>query len=184
MILCFVFAAVLSLDAFTVGLAASLGGRNLPRLSRLIIAAVSVFYATLAMLAGDFFTNILSSALENAIGGIMLILTGIGILFKTLHGGDEVTDGRCICTPGEALMLGFALSVDMLGAGTGYAIGDGLPVYFPVAAGLSQLLMLHLGIFIGKIGKNILKDFSKSRKTAELLPPIFIIFIGVISFFR
>ncbi len=184
MILCFVFAAVLSIDAFSVGFVTSLSGGHFPWKSRLIIAAISAFYASLAVFAGDFFIALLSAPLENTVGGSLLVITGIGIFLKALFGKESMQEGACICTPKEALVLGFALSVDMLGAGTGYAIGDGLPLYFPLAAGFSQLLMLCIGIFVGKTGKKIFKNLKRGQKAAEVLPPIFIIIIGIMSFFR
>ena len=182
MILCFCFAAVLSLDAFSFGFVSGISATKVPFFSRLIITAVSVFYAFAAIAIGDFFTDFLSGPFENAIGGILLILTGCGVLIKTLLFKDDSNCGECVCTAKEALFIGFALSVDMLGAGTGYAIGDGLPLYFPLVAGFAQFVMLCGGIFFGKLGGRFLGAFRSGF--AKILSPILIIAIGIISFFR
>lgn len=78
----------------------------------------------------------------------------------------------------EALLLGFALSVDTLGAGVGIALTGRTSLLFPVLVGLMQSLMLYAGGFCGSKLHNRISD-----KWIALLSGLMLIAVGILKFF-
>lgn len=60
-------------------------------------------------------------------------------------------DGSGAIDIGEALLLGFSLSVDMLGAGVGLALAGAGSVWLPPAVGIVQTVCLSLGALAGRL---------------------------------
>ncbi|MDP4118437.1 MAG: manganese efflux pump [Bacillota bacterium] len=180
-------AAVLSIDALGVGIAYSLKATKIPLISKLIIAAVSVFYGFVAVFAGDVIEGTIPDEFCRPLGGVILIITGFVVLRKTMcesSNQDSDVDNSGKIEPIEALLLGFALSVDMLGAGTGYSMGAGVPFYFPFVAGAFQFGFLYLGEWIGLVGGKVMKVCRREEKLFAFLPPLIIIVLGIIRFFK
>ena len=60
-------------------------------------------------------------------------------------------DGSGAIDIGEALLLGFSLSVDMLGAGVGLALAGAGSVWLPPVVGIVQTICLTLGALAGRM---------------------------------
>lgn len=76
----------------------------------------------------------------------------------------------------EALYLGFILSIDSLGAGFGYAIGDANILFFLIAVFVINLISILGGLILGRK----IVDLKNSLKTS-LLPGFILITIGLLK---
>lgn len=78
----------------------------------------------------------------------------------------------------EALALGLALSVDVLGAGLGIALTGAAGWYFPLLVGGAQMAFLYLGCFCGDRLKRLLHE-----RLIAVLSGLILIIIGLLRLF-
>jgi putative sporulation protein YtaF len=76
----------------------------------------------------------------------------------------------------EALYLGIILSIDSLGAGFGYAMGNANILYFLIIVFFINIISISLGLRIG----HKVEQFQANLKTS-LLPGFILILIGVLK---
>ena len=69
----------------------------------------------------------------------------------------------------------------MLGAGTGFAMGEKISFMFPFVAGVFQFIMLGTGIYLGSRGKKITEILKAGKKIVEIIPSAVIILLGIIK---
>ena len=172
-----IFATILSVDTFVASFFYGLKGIKIPFLSRIVFSAVSVFYGIVAFFSADLLKLVFPDNALEKFGGILLVLTGIVLLIKENKNIDKDRSG--IIDVKEALALGFVLSLDMLGAGTGFVMGEKISFVFPFAAGVFQFVMLGTGIYLGGEGKKTAAFLKAGKKTAEIIPPVIIILLGI-----
>lgn len=92
----FVFALAVSLDGFGVGLSYGIRRIIIPAASLLIICLTSALAITLSMLGGSLFANLISPALADRIGSMIIILVGIWIIiqaYANIKGEKRSTEG-------------------------------------------------------------------------------------------
>lgn len=77
----------------------------------------------------------------------------------------------------ESLLLGFALSVDAIGVGIGSALIGFQSIFIPLSVGLTQLLLLSAGTYLGKHFAGQLKI---NERILAILPGILLIFLAII----
>ena len=83
--------------------------------------------------------------------------TLIDISIKSLHLSIQVIrnpmecdlDGSHSIGPGEALLLGTAVSIDSVNIGLGFALMGGMSVFAPLAVGICQFLFVFAGNALG-----------------------------------
>jgi putative sporulation protein YtaF len=82
-----------------------------------------------------------------------IIIKSFGITIEILKNNPAAgdIDNSGIIDIKEALILGFALSVDSLGAGIGSALSGLCSLYIPPVVGLCQLAFLSAGLFAGAV---------------------------------
>ena len=167
MLFVFVTALALSADGFAAGASFGLRGVKIGAAAKTAIALLSTGFAFAAVTAGG--------AL-----GAFLILLGAGAAVRSLLPAREASpapekpplqkrfhalgltilvvrepsagdlDNSGSIDLGEALLLGFSLSVDMLGAGIGLALAGAGSLWLPLAVGVTQTACLALGEAVGK----------------------------------
>ena len=172
------FAALLSLDSLGVGLACGMRKTRIPVRAKLLVALVSGIFAGAGCLLGKGAESVLKGNVARVSGGILLILAGI-LLFvnaitEAVTDGDR--DGSGEISRSEAILMGFALSADMLGAGAGFACGGNTTWLFPIYAAVFQYGFLSVGAFWGR--KFALPG---AEKVLAFLPPFAIIVMGILK---
>jgi len=210
----------LSADALFAGFSYGLSGTRIPLISKLIICAFSVFYASAALMLGSALACLLSPLAGKIIGAAILALLGVSMILKSKSRPDKNTavntddgvpktlckiiikslgitveilknnpaagdiDRSGIIDKKEALLLGFALSVDSLGAGIGSALSGLRAWYIPPAVGLCQLAFLSAGLSTGGVlcrGRCGIP--AKYDALTRILPGILLIGLSVVRIF-
>ena len=200
-----ILAFALSLDSFSVGFTYGLRKMVMPLKSVLIIASCSAVSLLLAVSIGHGLSRILSPHITSALGGIILIGLGAGVLyqfFKPEKEKDIITNEKTIVnfeihslglvvnilkkpmsadfdhsgtiTGVEALMLGFALSLDSFGAGIGAAMLGYSPIYLALAVSVMSSLFVLTGIKSG----SFFYRYDWVQKFT-FLPGVLLILIGI-----
>lgn len=112
-----------------------------------------------------------------------IIIKSLGITVEILKNNPEAGDMDLsgVIDRKEATLLGFALSVDSLGAGIGSAVSGLCSWYIPPAVGLCQLAFLSAGIFIGGMLRGRCEAFpEKYDNLMSILPGIMLIALSVL----
>lgn len=115
-----------------------------------------------------------------------IIIKSLGITIEILKNNPAAgdVDRSGIIDMKEALLLGFALSVDSLGAGIGSALSGLSAWYIPPAVGLCQLAFLSVGLFTGSILCKKRRGLpAKFDKITQVLPGILLIGLSVVRLF-
>lgn len=172
------FAALLSVDSFGVGIALGANNTKMSFQSKLLVALISAFFALLSCLVGAATELVFGGKFTSVVGAILLIVSGAVLLTDTLKPSYGDRDGSGEISRNEALLLGIALSADMLGAGTGFVCGAEKTSLFPLFAGVFQYGFISIGSLCGKKLK-IFKHISS--KTLGILPGLTVIFFGIIK---
>ncbi|RKO66004.1 sporulation membrane protein YtaF [Desulfofundulus salinus] len=84
-----IFALALNMDAFAAGVAYGVRGIRLPFSSVLIISLMSVTAISLSMITGNLVAQAISISFARRLGGIILILIGLWIMFQALREGKK-----------------------------------------------------------------------------------------------
>jgi putative sporulation protein YtaF len=200
-----ILAFALSLDSFSVGFTYGLRKMVLPLKSMLIIASCSAVSMMLSVSIGHGLERVLSPKVTAALGGVILIALGAGVLYQFFRPEKEKElqehektivnfeikslgiainilkkpmsadfDNSGAITGIEALMLGFALSLDSFGAGIGAAMLGFSPYYLALAVAVMSSLFVFLGIKSG----SLLHRFEWVQRFT-FLPGILLIIIGI-----
>ena len=198
-----------SLDSFSVGLTYGLRKMHMPLRSISIIACCSAVSLLLAMLVGTILMNFLSPAFAETIGGSILILLGIWVLYQffrasTANDATTFVDERILFNL-EIKSLGVVINIlrkpteadfDRSGSITGLeafflgvalsldafgaGIGAALLGYSPWLMAISVAVMSSLFVITGiKLGK-IFSAVSWINKFS-FLPGVLLIIIGIIK---
>ncbi|MCM3619412.1 sporulation membrane protein YtaF [Sutcliffiella horikoshii] len=202
-------AFAVSLDSFSVGLTYGLRKMHMPLRSISIIACCSAVSLLLAMLVGTILMNFLSPAFAETIGGSILILLGIWVLYQffrasTANDATTFVDERILFNL-EIKSLGVVINIlrkpteadfDRSGSITGLeafflgvalsldafgaGIGAALLGYSPWLMAISVAVMSSLFVITGiKLGK-IFSAVSWINKFS-FLPGVLLIIIGIIK---
>ena len=179
------FAALLSVDAIGVGLVCGFCGTKINMASRLAMAAVSAGFAAVSFFIGKTAESVLTPFVAELLGGTLLILAGVLLFVNTYYSGtgEADKDKSGDISAREAVILGFTLSVDMLGAGTGFACGEDISLLFPIFAGVFQYISLSLGIALGELKNKVQLPYLLTEKILPFAPSLIIIFLGFLKIF-
>jgi putative sporulation protein YtaF len=201
-------AFAVSLDSFSVGLTYGLRKMHIPFKSISIIACCSAVSLLLAMFVGTILTTFLSPVYAESIGGAILILLGIWVLyqfFKSNASEDPTLIGEKILFNLEIKSLGVVINIlrkpteadfDKSGSITGLeafflgialsldafgaGIGAALLGYSPWMMAVSVAMMSSLFVITGiKLGR-IFSGVSWMNKFS-FLPGVLLIIIGIIK---
>jgi putative sporulation protein YtaF len=205
MISLLVLAFAVSLDSFSVGFTYGLRKMKIPFKSILIIATCSALSLIIASGIGKFVSSILSPAITDRIGGIILILLGAWVLFQFFRpekSAEQVTDEKTIFKF-EIKSLGIVINIlrkpmsadfDLSGTITGIeacmlglalsldafgaGIGAAMLGFSPIYLALTVALMSSLFVWMGiKCGTFLSVNNWVQKFT--FLPGVLLIIIGV-----
>src|SRR6478609_9286596 len=198
-----ILAFAVSLDSFSVGLTYGLRKVKIPLKSIFIISCCSAFSLMFSMFLGKVLTHLFSVDVLNKVGGGILVLLGMWILYQFFCPADssrvkeEKTlvkieiksiglvinvlkkpiaadlDNSGSINGIEAFILGIALSLDAFGA----ALLGYSPYALAIAVALMSSLFLSAGIQFGKVFSRLswMKMFS-------FVPGVLLIILGIFRF--
>lgn len=200
-------AFAVSLDSFSVGFTYGLRKMRIPLVSIIIIACMSAATLLFSMLIGELLNSFVSSEFAERMGGSIIVLLGIWIIFQNFRSHDSQKDEieeKVIATIEmkyfgiainilkkpmaadmdrsgtingiEAILLGFALSLDAFGAGLGAAMLGFSPVLLAGCIGVMSSLFIKAGMTFG-----IKLSYQMWVNKLSFIPGILLIFIGVLK---
>jgi putative sporulation protein YtaF len=205
MISLFALAFAVSLDSFSVGFTYGLRKMKIPFKSILIIATCSAMSLIIASGIGKFVSSILSPAITDHIGGIILILLGAWVLFQFFRpekSSEQVTDEKTIFKF-EIKSLGIVINIlrkpmsaDFDRSGTitgieacmlglalsldafGAGIGAAMLGFSPIYLAITVAFMSSMFVWMGiRCGTFLSKNNWVQKFT--FLPGVLLIIIGV-----
>jgi putative sporulation protein YtaF len=107
-----------------------------------------------------------------------IAIKSLGVTIQVVRNPDSGDIDRSgIIDIREALLLGFALSVDAIGVGIGSALAGIHSMMIPFAAGLFQLLLLSAGT---RLGGKLEKTAGLNKKVLAVVPGILLITMALI----
>lgn len=136
----------------------------------ILLMAVICFY----MLLSQLFPRRRKKKEKEAKTLIDITLTSLHLSIRVIR--NPITcdlDGSHSIGPGEAVLLGTAVSIDSVNIGLGFALMGGMPFWAPLAVGICQFLFVWAGNSIG------LRCVAGRLRYARFLPymSIFIMFL-------
>ncbi|MDO5424838.1 MAG: manganese efflux pump [Eubacteriales bacterium] len=150
-----VLVTAVSVDAFTAGFAYGVSGVRVPWRSIFVVAGVSSLTLCAALLVGNAAGSWIPAGMADRVSFLILFLLGLWKLTdQARHQEDQRADRNRdkVLSPGEALTLGLALSVDSVAAGVGAGV-IAFPVWETLAA---SFVMGILAVWGGwKIGRTV-----------------------------
>lgn len=114
-----------------------------------------------------------------------IIIKSLGITIEILKNNPEAgdIDASGDIDKKEAILLGFALSADSLGAGFGSALSGLCSWYIPFAVGLCQLAFLSTGLGAGKaLSEKCRKLPDRYDSITSAIPGIMLIILSIFRF--
>lgn len=198
-------AFAVSLDSFTVGFTYGLRKMQIPFKSLLIIAACTATSLTFAMTIGHLIAKVFSPGIAESVGGGMLILIGIWIIYQTFRSEKEknVLVHEKMLFNLEIKSLGLAIRIlqrpmsadfDRSGTITGIealflgialsldAFGAGLSAamlgYSPLYLASAVTVMSSVFVFLGIKCGLVFAKYKWIRKLS-IIPGMLLILIGI-----
>ena len=151
-----------SMDSLGIGITYGLKRIELKKWDKLILFCVSIFVTLISILIGNILKNIFSKSFFKILGVSILIIMGLVIITKKNY--NECTfdlDNSNDIDYKEAMLLGFALSLDSFCIGVGaLALGINMILFALIVACLQYLFLTIgnlLGIYLSSL-KNIPKN--------------------------
>ena len=168
-----------SMDSLGIGITYGLKRIKLKKWDKVILFCVSVFVTLISILIGNILRNVFSESFFKLFGISILIIMGLFILVKNNH--NECTfdlDNSNDIDYKEAMLLGFALSLDSFCIGVG-ALSLGINmILFALIVACLQYLFLTIGNLLG-IYLSSLKNIPKNIWTK--ISGIILILIGFLK---
>ncbi len=146
-----VISVSLSIDALGIGISYRLKGVDITHPAKITIGLVSVLVMWLSLHLGRMILYIFPPDVAKIIGCSILGLMGLSFIRSAIFQQEEVTydfNKSKKIDWWEAIVLGFALSIDSVSAGIA-AVSMGLGNNFiPVCVGVMQVMFLYMAEFL------------------------------------
>ncbi|SFR68937.1 Putative Mn2+ efflux pump MntP [Anaeromicropila populeti] len=170
----------LSIDALGIGISYHLKGVKITKLSRAIIAMMSVIIMYTSLKIGAFLAAVFPETVIQIIGISILVLIGLTFIRNSIFGDENQIydfDKSKTIDFWEAFILGIALSADAFSAGiAASAIGIGGSI-MPFTVGFMQIAFLSIGgILIDK--SQLMKKLN--RKVCGVFSGFLLILIAIL----
>lgn len=192
----------LNMDSLGAGLVYGMQKRYIPKSLRLLICALSIIYSGTSLFIGKLMSSHLGYTFGKVLGIIILLCMGIYSLLRALNSHDstrvnknlsfdikpmgltititkKTSEKSDVVGLVEALLLGFALSIDSIGASISFCLMGCGVMLLPFAIGLGQLLFLDIGLACGKKINGSITNKTLS-KSISLLPGLILILLALL----
>lgn len=160
-------AFALGMDAFSVGLGMGMYKLRLRQIIKigLTIGLFHVWMPLLGMLAGEFLSEKFG-AFATCIGGMLLIILGVQMIWSSLKKSDE----KVITPTGFGLLL-FALSVSLDSFSVGLTLGiyGAKTIMAILCFGIVATVLTWAGLLLGRKVRGLLGAYSEALGGAILL---------------
>ena len=150
-----------------------------------VLAALGVFMIIKSLLQKGNDQKLAEESPEGPRTLFTVMIKSLGITVQILKNNPEAgdIDHSGVIDKKEALLLGFALSVDSLGAGIGSALSGLCAWYIPFVVGFCQLAFLSVGLLSGVLLRGRPGGvFSRGGMITEILPGILLICLSALRF--
>ena len=152
----------LSVDAFAAGFAYGVSKIKVPFISVIIVTGISSLILVISLLAGNVVSSLIPGNLTSYFSFLLLFVLGLVKLFdRSKHNEAENANKNQddLVSPGEALTLGAALSIDSLAAG----IGAGVRTAYIPTAFLASTVIGALALILGSCLGSLLSSHCRSN---------------------
>jgi putative sporulation protein YtaF len=195
------FALSSSIDNFGVGISYGIRGIRIGFLSNFIISIIALIFSGIGILSGNYISKVFPGTLSNIIGGLFLCVIGLRIILLTIprkkrtlskknseNGSSSNIITGYLSSPEkadlnqsgeigiiEAIVLGFAVSINALTNGLGAGLIGLSPFAISLSAALFSFLSIWLGVALGnkianvRIGTWTIGQFSTALSGILLL---------------
>ena len=163
-----------SIDAIGIGITYGIRHIVVSKKVMMILFGIAVIISGVAIFIGNTLAQLFPKNITKWIGGILLILMGIGMIFQKPDTFD--LDNSKHIDMKEAVYLGIALSVDSFSVGIGTGMIGTSSFLFPFFVALFQILFLWLG---KKIGMKIQEKSHMPNFGWSIISAVLLIGIGV-----
>jgi putative sporulation protein YtaF len=196
-------AVALSIDGFGVGLSYGIRKIKVPFFPIMLIVFCSILAMTFSILTGQLVAGFIPYHLASFLGGTILLLIGfwqlieglkkykddpvlvsiklktLGLVLQVIHEPENADiDKSGDINYREALLLGIALNIDVVGVGLGAGMAGYSFILVPFATA-ALLLALYLGL---NIGEKSATGFL-GRK-GYIIPGLVLILLGLVNYIR
>ena len=169
-----------SIDSLGIGITYGLKKIKLFKIAKIILFAVSIIVTFFSGFISFILKNTLSTNVCEFIGSVILLCMGIFIIIQT--NDKELSfdfDNSNDISYKEALLLGFALSLDSFCIGIcGSAMGINI-YFFSILVAILQYIFLSIGNYLGI---HLVKFQKIPQSTWSKISGILLILIGLIKF--
>ena len=149
-------AVALSADAVVFGLSFGMKDLKIPLYSLFLMTAVGFLTVGGGLLLGEIVFSLVP--IGESLGAFILVGLGIWLICDSDDGAKDVInhpekidiDNSRIIEPVEAIITGFALSVDSVSVCLGYGASGKNSVVLPILVTLFQIIFLYGGIIMSK----------------------------------
>jgi putative sporulation protein YtaF len=112
---------------------------------------------------------------------LTIVIKSLGITIQVVRNPVEFDFDRSgSIDASESLLLGLALSVDAIGVGIGSALVGFHSLGIPLCVGLTQLLLLYVGAYIGE---RFVSQLKINEKMLSILPGVLLICFALIRIY-
>lgn len=176
----FILALSSSIDSLGIGITYGLRNIKLLKKSKIILFVISFFISLASGFIGKILKNVLSTNVCEFIGSSLLLCMGIFIIIQT--NDKEISfdfDNSNDISAKEAILLGFALSLDSLCIGIGGST-IGINIYlFSAFSAVLQYIFLSIGNYCGV---NLTKFNKIPQSFWSKISGVLLILIGLLKF--
>ena len=167
-----------SIDSFGIGITYGIKNTKISYFAKFILFAISFGISVLSICFGSLIKNIFSDAITKLLANLILIGIGIFVCFQDPSSSD--LDCSNSIDSKEALILGFALSLDSFCIGTcGSVLGIHF-LLFPLFISTFQFIFLSVG---NRLGKKLYRFRYLSDRIWSVISGLLLILIGIFRFF-
>ena len=192
----FLFSLSANIDSFTVGLTYGMKDIKVDYKSNILIAIITSMGTFVAMGIGLFTKQFIPVSMLSVIGCLILIALGLSMIFNALKNKKQVCEEELKYTEiliepqkadidksgyidmKEAMILGFALSLNNFGLGVG-ASATGINIYLTTV--FTFILSIVCIVFGVEFGKRYVSQTL--REYADLISGVIILFLGLYELF-
>lgn len=138
-------ALCVSIDALGTGITYGLKNTKISNCAKVILFIFSFIITSFSLLVGNTISGFLSNFLCNLLGGLILCIMGLWIIFQGPEHSD--LDNSNYIDTKESLFLAIALSLDSIGVYIGGSLIGITSIWFPIVVSLFQLVFCPLVVF-------------------------------------
>lgn len=163
----FIMALALGMDAFSVGLGMGMYKLRLRQIFKIgiTVGLFHVWMPLVGMAAGHFLSEKFG-AVASFLGGLLLVLLGLQMIWSSLKKGDE----KVITPTGTGLLLfAFSVSVDSLSVGLTLGIYQAKAIMVILCFGIAATVMTWSGLLVGRKVQGWIGAYSESLGGSILL---------------